>query len=132
MRFRNAAFVAIASLLTQLMFPVSGTAEFVPTIEDIPPEQIVNSVTTTHDLVLATFYRVIVEGKIVGALLVYGNPKTKRPKDYLELYDNETNLVAVGWFDRFGIQRIAIDRGLFEDGPKLQGVFVTLLDGDPL
>jgi hypothetical protein len=50
----------------------------------------------------------------------------------LELYDIDTNLLAVGWFDRFGIQRIAIDRGLFDGGSILQGVFVTVLDGDAL
>jgi hypothetical protein len=49
----------------------------------------------------------------------------------LELYDIGTNLVAVGWFDGFGIQRIA-DRSLFDGGSILQGVFVTVLDGDAL
>jgi hypothetical protein len=50
----------------------------------------------------------------------------------LELYDNDTNLVAVRWFDRFGIDRIAVDRGLFDGESKLQGVFVTVLSGESL
>lgn len=86
----------------------------------------------SHELVLATFYQVMFEGRILGALLVYDDHNTKRPEDYLELYDIDTNLLAVGWFDRFGIQRIAIDRGLFDGGSILQGVFVTVLDGDAL
>jgi len=60
-------------------------------------------------------------------LLVYGDPKTKRPEDYFEFYDRETNLLAVGCFDRFGMQKLAI-RGLFDGSSRLQGVFVTLPD----
>ena len=69
---------------------------------------------------------------MLGALLVYDDPETKRSEDYLELYDNDTNLVAVRWFDRFGIERITVDRSLFDDESKLQGVFVTLLSGESL
>ena len=94
--------------------------------------KLLDSVGAAHGLVLATFYRVISEGRILGALLVYDDPKTKRPEDYFEFYDRETNLLAIGWFDRFGIQRIAIDRGLFDGGSSLQGLFVTLSDGDAL
>ena len=132
MKSRNAAFVAIVSLCTQLLFPVAGAAEFIPTKDSIPREQIVDSVAAPHNMVLASYYRVISEGRILGALLVYDDPKTKRSEDYFELYDSDTNLVAVAWFDRFGIQRIALDRGLFDGGSRVQGVFVTLLDGDSL
>jgi len=38
---------------------------------------------------------------------------------------------AVGWFDRFGIRRLAVDRGL-EDEDKLEGVFVLLSEGDSI
>jgi hypothetical protein len=48
----------------------------------------------------------------------------------LALYNNAGQLVAVGWFDKFGIQRIAMDRGLLEDNGKLEGVLVLVLDGD--
>ena len=103
------------SFCAQSLFPVRlWAAELIPTAESTPREQIVDSVGAPHDLVLATFYRLVSEGKILGALLVYDDPKTKRPEDYFELYDTDTNLVAVGWFDRYGIKRIAIDRGLFE------------------
>jgi len=49
-----------------------------------------------------------------------------------ELYDNDGDLVAVGWFDRFGIQRMALDRGLVEGSEELQGVFVTVANGDSI
>jgi hypothetical protein len=47
---------------------------------------------------------------------LYDDPKTKRPADYLELYDGLGNLLFVGWIDRFGITRTAADGRLLEDG----------------
>jgi hypothetical protein len=55
---------------------------------------------------------------------------TTRPEDYVELYERDGELVAVGWFDRFGIQRMAIDRAFVDGGDKLQGVFVAIVDGE--
>jgi hypothetical protein len=54
---------------------------------------------------------------------------TERPADYWELYDQEGNLLAVSWFDRFGIRRTAVDRGILENEDKLEGNFVVVLDG---
>ena len=132
MRSRNAPFLIIAGLCAQLFFSRTGAAEVVEISDRTPREQILNSISVTHDYVLVTFYRMILEGKMLGALLVYDDPETKRSEDYLELYDNDTNLVAVRWFDRFGIERITVDRSLFDDESKLQGVFVTLLSGESL
>jgi hypothetical protein len=60
---------------------------------------------------------------------VYDDPATSRKEDYRELYDGSGKLIAVGWFDEFGIQRLAIDRAVVEGGDKLQGVFVLLVEG---
>jgi hypothetical protein len=68
--------------------------------------------------------------KIVGRVVVYDDPTTQRPADYMELYNNTGNLVAVRWFDRYGIERMAVDRGLLEDRDKLEGVLVVALDGE--
>jgi hypothetical protein len=38
----------------------------------------------------------------------------------------------VGWFDSFGIRRTAVDRGILEEKDKLEGIFVVVLDGDPV
>jgi hypothetical protein len=73
---------------------------------------------------------VTVKGEIVGRVAIYDDPTTRRSADYLELYNNAGNLVAISWFDRFGIERMALDRGLLEDRDKLEGVFVVLLDGE--
>ena len=68
----------------------------------------------------------------MGRVAIYDDPTTQRSADYLELYNNAGDLVAVGWFDRFGIERMAVDRGLLEDRDELEGVFIVLLDGEAL
>ena len=48
------------------------------------------------------------------------------------MYNTVGDLLAVSWFDNFGIQRVAVDRGLLKETAKLEGVFVVLLEGEPL
>jgi hypothetical protein len=69
-------------------------------------------------------------GKLLGAIAAYDEVGTPRPADYLELYNDVGALLAVSWFDRFGIERLAVDRALVEDGDKLKGVYVLLVTGD--
>jgi hypothetical protein len=83
-----------------------------------------------HSFDVVSLSPVIAQGGTVGALVVYDDPSTTRPEDYVELYDSDGELVAVGWFDRFGIQRMAIDRAFVDGGDKLQGVFVAIVDGE--
>lgn len=73
---------------------------------------------------------VTVEGQIVGRIVVYDDPATQRSADYLELYTNTGDLVAVSWFDRYGVERMAVDRGLLEDKDELEGILVVVLDGE--
>ena len=73
---------------------------------------------------------VTVKGEIVGQMTIYDDSTTQRSADYLELYNNAGNLVAVNWFDRFGIERMAVERVLLEYRDELMGVFVVLLDGE--
>ena len=68
--------------------------------------------------------------KTVGRVVVYDDPTTRRSADYIEIYNNTGNLVAVEWFDRYGIERMAVDRGLLEDRDELEGVLVVVLDGE--
>ena len=85
-----------------------------------------------RSLNLLSRYPLLVHGLTAGAVVVYDDPTTARPADYFELYANDGDLVAVGWFDRFGIRRMAVDRGLVEEKSDLEGVFVTLLEGDSI
>ena len=85
-----------------------------------------------HDMSLVSFQPWVVEGQVLGALAeyVYDDVTTQRPTDYWELYDKQGELLAISWFDRFGIQRTAIDRGIVEQKNQREGVFVVVLDGD--
>src|SRR5215470_5826652 len=40
--------------------------------------------------------------------------------------------LGCGWFDQFGIQRVAVDRGLLEREDKVEGVYVFFLEGDSI
>ena len=100
---------------------------------DTPPEQKIflpASVPERNHLRPISIVPVTVKGEIVGQMTIYDDSTTQRSADYLELYNNAGNLVAVSWFDRFGIERMAVDRGLLEYRDELRGVFVVLLDGE--
>jgi hypothetical protein len=83
---------------------------------------------------LVSFSPWVVEGEVLGTLAayVYDDVTTARPADYWQLYDKEGNLLAIGWFDKFGIQRTAIDRGIVEQKDKLEGIFVVILNGESM
>lgn len=85
-----------------------------------------------RSLTLISLSPVIADSKTIGALAVYDDPTTQRSEDYLELYASDGELVAVGWFDRFGIPRMAVDRSLLEGKTDLHGQFITVVDGDPI
>jgi len=76
----------------------------------------------------------VVQGEVLGTLAayVYDDVTTERTADYWELYDKRGDLLAVSWFDRFGIQRTAVDRGIVEKGNELEGIFVVVLDGNSI
>ena len=79
---------------------------------------------------LVSVLPVVAGDRTVGGLAVYDDTTTSRPADYLELYNNQGGLLAVSWFDEFGIQRMAIDRALVEERDDLEGVFVLLAADD--
>ena len=85
-----------------------------------------------HSLTLVSVYPLVVEGETLGEVFVYDDSTTKRPVDHFELYDADGDLLVVGWFDRFGIERMAVDRGILDGEDALEGVFVSLLEGDSI
>jgi len=67
------------------------------------------------------------QGGGVGIVVYYDDRRTERTFDYVELYDIEGNLLLVGWIDRLGVWRIAIDRGLMDPRePVVDGILVTI------
>jgi hypothetical protein len=71
----------------------------------------------------------IANGATLGTVVVYDDPMTPGREDYLEIYNRAGDLVAVAWFDRFGIQRIVIDRAFVDGKDQAEGVFVALVNG---
>lgn len=80
-------------------------------------------------LILISYVPIIIGGEVLGGLAAYDDSATSRSGDYLELYNNSGSLLAVSWFDAFGIERLAVDRSLVEEAGQLEGVFVLLITG---
>ena len=132
MKSNNKIFVIILNLLAALFFSAPLRAE--PTLASYQPlaQNIFLPVWALeeHELTQMAVASLVVGAKTVGVVAIYDDPATDRPADYLELYDDAGHLLAVSWFDRFGIERVAADRGFLEGKNELDGVFVVLLDGD--
>jgi hypothetical protein len=116
----NKVHFIILGIVVHLLFSTDIRAEEVKTRDDAARQEIVTG-PEQHEVSLVSLYPWVVEGEALGtvAAYVYGDVTTERPADYWELYDKKGNLLAISWFDRFGIQRTAIDRGIVEEGNRL-------------
>jgi hypothetical protein len=83
-------------------------------------------------LALVSVVQVTVGGIILGGLAAYDDAATHRPADYLEFYNTSGDMLAITWFDKFGIERLAVDRALAEHADRLEGVFVLVETGDSI
>jgi len=81
---------------------------------------------------LISFSPLVANGETVGTIAVYDDPTTQRAADYLEVFDSGGALVVVSWIDRFGIERLVVDRALVDGGQELEGVFVMVVNGEAI
>ena len=132
MKFKSKIFFSVLAFLGLLIYPGYLAAESGKTSGNVLGKEILQTATVPgkERLNLVSISAFTVGGETMGSVALYDDPATERPADYLELYDSGGDLLAVGWFDRFGIERTAVDRGLLENADKPEGVFVVLLDGD--
>ena len=132
MNFRNKMSAIMLGLAAPLFLSVLVEAEPIQSSDNTWVQQAILSPfgPEQSQLTEVSLSPLVVSGETVGMVVVYDDPTTERPVDFLALYDNAGQLVAIGWFDKFGIQRMAMDRGLLEDNGKLEGVLVLVLDGD--
>jgi hypothetical protein len=130
--FTTKVFVLIVSLCAQLSFAAPLRPEIRIADRALAEAAPVPIFGPKQPITLISSSRLIVEGKAVGTVLVYDDPKTKRPADYFELYNSTGDLVAIGWFDRFGIRRMILDGSLLDGADGLEGVFVFLVEGDSI
>ena len=133
MAFTNKISLIIAAVVAQLILFGTARAHDLQRHHNVIEQE---SVTTPErtEMTLVRSEPWVVEGEVVGVLAgyVYKDVSTRRPVDYWELYDDAGDLLAVTWFDKFGIQRTAIDRGIVEEANELKGVFVVVLDGETI
>ncbi len=137
MRVKNKIFFIVFILLEfigRVFFPGYAAAESPKAIGEVVRKEIfpTGAAPEKKRLNLVSSFALTVDGERVGSIALYDDPATERPADYLELYDHAGNLLAVSWFDRFGIERTAVDRGILEDADKPEGIFVILLAGESL
>ena len=120
-------------MLTQLYSVAHSHAESLPITTSSTQENYRSvSLPEKDRLTLMSIVEVTVGKEILGAIAAYDDTATARPADYLELYNNAGALLAVSWFDQFGIERLAVDRALAEDTSKLEGVFVLVITEDSI
>jgi hypothetical protein len=127
---KNRIKFSILGLIVQLLIFGHANAQPVEVTDNASGWEIPDTASKNGFLVPISTVPCIVRGDIVGQFTVYDDPTTERSVDYWELYDNDGDLVAISWFDRFGIERLAIDRGLVDEGDTLEGAFVVFSDGD--
>ena len=132
MKLKAKIVVTVVSLFTPLFLVTPIHSDLIQTNDRTSQEIFSARTMEQHSLTLVSFSPLVVEGKTLGEVLIYDDPTTKRPVDYFELYDSTGDLVAVGWFDQFGIQRVAVDRGVLERGDEVEGVYVFFLEGDSI
>jgi hypothetical protein len=133
MKIRNKIYFIILGIIAQLLFFTDIRAEEVQPSDNATEQESVTA-PEQHDMSLVSFSPWVVEGEVLGGVAeyVYNDVTTERPADYWELYDREGNLLVISWFDRFGIKRTAVDRGIVQEKDQLEGIFVVVLDGDSL
>ena len=131
MAFRNKVYFIILGIVAQLLFFGDVRGEELEPRDNATGQEIVTA-PEHHDMTLVSAESWTVEGEVVGtvAAYVYKDVTSERPVDYWEFYDKQGDLLAVSWFDKFGIQRTAVDRGIVEQEDKLEGTFVVVLHGD--
>lgn len=132
---RQTIYFVIFSLLV-LLLPSRGLhAEPMRVTENLRRERVFlpSSAPDKSELIFVSFATIPSRGEIMGAMAMYDDPRSKRPVDYMELYDFSGGLLFINWIDGFGILRTAMDIGLLQQGSQLAGLLVLLLvEGTPL
>jgi hypothetical protein len=136
MTFRNKIYFTIFAILEfiAVLFLLGFVAATAAKASDNVREQEIVTAPEPHVMSLVSFSPWVVEGEVLGtmAAYVYTDVTTERPADYWELYDKNGDLLAVSWFDKAGVQRTAVDRGILEEKDRLEGILVVVLTGDSI
>ena len=133
MTFRNRMSGAILEFVALLFFV--GVAVGDADARDYATQkQIVAYGPERHVMRLVSFEPWVVEGDtlVLVASYIYEDVTSGRPADYWEIYNEAGQLLAVTWFDNHSLRQTAVDRGIIEEKNELEGVFVLMVDGEPI
>jgi len=133
MQSQNKIYFIMLGLVTQLFFFGYVAMEPLEAGDNLSGQEISLPALALeeHHLTLVAFSQLVVGAKSWERWL----PIMIQPPKGLSITGSSTTVKAasaVGWFERFGIQRLAVDRGLLEDEDKLEGVFVLLSEDDSI
>jgi hypothetical protein len=88
-------FVGFAGLMLFLVKMAEATVQVTAGAPEIDAARTPGLPSLSMNLISLT--AVVSGDRTVGKLAVYDDPRTARPEDYIELYDNGGQLVAVCW-----------------------------------
>ena len=103
------------------------------TVSNLRNEAVIVPVSAPNrdELKLLNYVTFAKDTQMSGWVAFYDDPETKRDVDYLELYDTAGNLLIIGWLDRFGITRTAVDLGLVgEDAAEVRRILLLIPEGE--
>ena len=106
-----------------------GSVYVAPITSPDPWSETVNGAVQSR-LSLVSLSPLVANGRSIGGVAVYDDPTTSRPADCVEVFASDGTVVVLSWYDRFGILRLIVDRGLIDGADELEGEFVTLLTGE--
>src|SRR4029077_1089669 len=133
MAFRNKIYFIILGIIVQVLFFGDVRADELQPSDTATGQEIV-AAPEQHDMSLVSFDPWVVEGEVLGTMAssVYTGGNTEKTADYWDLYDKNGDLLAVSWFEKSGVQRTAVDRGILEEKDRLEGILVVVLTGESI
>jgi hypothetical protein len=121
------ACVASCLMLALLLSPSAAIS--IDGVSDLTSDGALPLQNRPHNLTAVKSMPLVVNGASLGTVVVYDDSLTARPDDYVEIYNPAGELVVVAWFDRFGIQRIAVDHAFAEGKAQADGNFIVVVGG---
>ena len=134
MKDRTTRKVSVLILAVCLLLSANAFGDQLRMVTNLRNEGVLVPVSAPNreDLILLKYATVTETTRTVRLIAFYDDPKTLRPIDYLEVSDGLGNLLVIGWLDRFGITRTAVDRGILEeDGTQVHGILLLIPEGMP-
>jgi len=122
-------FVSFASFIMLALLLSPSAATSIDDISDLAGGRSIPLQNRPRYLAAVKSSPLVVNGTSLGTVVIYDDSSTARPDDYVEIYNPGGELVVVVWFDRFGIQRIAIDRAFAKGTGQADGIFIVVVNG---